>query len=154
MIPCLKLRVIMKFNFTQIYAEVDTDFDLSHMILRPLRGELDSLGMNIPLFANKLNAEEFTLTFIISATRKSNALDVKGPLFLYKRKQVEFSLFIPYVEFENFFKRIEYVLLQVLMGIKSVLLRYDVDVEGIDSKFQKISSLVQENPKAFEYPIT
>jgi hypothetical protein len=141
----------MKFDFTQLYAEVDTDFDLSHMILRPLRLELDSLGKNILPLALKLKSDDFTLKFIISATRKSSVLKVKGPLFLYKRKHVEFSLFIPYAEFGSFIERIEYVLLQISTGIKSVLFQYEVDDDGIDAKVQKIFALVKENPMAFEY---
>ena len=142
----------MKCDFNQIYAEIGADFNLSHMLLRPLRVKLDALGKDIPFLAEKLKAEDFVIDYVISSKRAIDATYIMGPTYLRKRQRVEFSIFIPYREIADFGERIEYALGQVAVGIKLVFEKYGVDSSGVDECVKEMIALAKQSPKDYEYP--
>ncbi len=143
---------MMKYDFTQIYAEVGVSFKLSHMLLNPLLAKLESLGKEIPFLAEKVKAEDFVLDFIISSKRGIDATYIMGPNYLRKRARVEFSIFVPYRQIADFGERIDYVLGQVAVGIKMVFDKYGVDSSGVDGCAQQMIALARKSPKDYEYP--
>ena len=143
---------MMKCDFTQIYAEIGAAYSSSHMLLNPLQQKLDALGKNIPFLAEKLKADDFEINYIISATRKFDSMYTKGPLFLHKRKRVEFAIFVPYREIADFGDRIGFVLRQVAAGIKAILEKYSIDNSGVDGCVEEIIALVKQRPLDYQYP--
>ena len=143
---------MMKSQFTQIYAEVGVAFDLPHLLLKALRAKLDALGKTVPVFAKRFKTDDFVIDYIISATRRSGDLHVKGPGFLRKRPRVEFSIFIPYVEIADHGERMAYVLDQVGAGIREVLERYGVDSSGVEDCVREMIALVQSGSQDYQAP--
>lgn len=141
---------MMKCKFMQIYAEVGASYDLSHKLLKPLLQKLNALGKNIPFLAEKLNAIDFEITYIISATRKAENMYIKGPTFLRKRNSVEFVIFVPYREIADFAERMEFVLSNVEAGIKGILEKYDVDNVGVDRCIEEMKLLAKQRPLEYQ----
>jgi hypothetical protein len=143
---------MMKFDFAQLYSEIGTDFNLSGMLLKPMRAKLDALGRSIPVLAEKLQADDFVIDFMISARRAARETTIGGPRYLRKRQRVEFSILIPFRDIADFGERVDYVLGQVALGIKLVFDKYGVDNGGVDACAQEMIALAKADPKAYQYP--
>lgn len=143
---------MMKCGFMQIYAEVGARYRLSHMLLNPLQQKIDALGKNIPFLAEKLKADDFEITYIISATRKADDMYIKGPTFLYKSRCVEFVIFVPYREIADFGERIEFVLDHVGAGIKRIFEKYGIDSAGVERCMEEMILLAKQRPLDYQYP--
>ncbi|XLZ70880.1 hypothetical protein ABT364_02650 [Massilia sp. SR12] len=136
----------------QIYAEVGASYDLSHKLLKPLLQRLNALGKNIPFLAEKLKVIDFEITYIISATRKTDNMYTKGPTFSRKRSCVEFVIFVPYREIADFSERIEFVIDHVGAGIKCIFEKYGIDSVGVDRCVEEVISLAKQRPLEYQSP--
>ena len=140
---------MMKFSFGQIYPEVGARFSLPGTLLTLLRSRLDELQKEIKHFKNKFPEDDFSIVFIISATRKKDRVEAKGPTYLHKRREIEFAVHIPYKEMPEFDEKISYVLNQIAEGIISVLNKYKTDSSGIKEVIQDVVRIVQQNPDKY-----
>ncbi|WP_175691756.1 hypothetical protein [Burkholderia anthina] len=100
----------MEIGFGQIYPEVGAFFDFTNTVLVELNEGINSLKISFAHYIKLFSSDEFSVVFIISATKKSDALSVKGPTTLMKKKRVEFVLHIPYRKFESFSDQMDYAL--------------------------------------------
>ncbi|WP_010504042.1 hypothetical protein [Paenibacillus elgii] len=143
---------MMNIDFTQLYYEPGTRFDsITPMILDLLYERLDALKVSIPHFEEKLKDENYSLVFIISATKEKTTLEVRGPNILRKSKDVEFALHIPYKEVVNFTDQVAYVLDFIAEGIVWVFEKYAISSSGVAEAVESVARTVQENPEAFQY---
>ena len=142
--------MVMKCDFTQIYAEVGTSYNVSYKLWRPLEIRLDALGKNIPILAEKLKTEDFVIDYILSAKRAIDSTYIMGPIFLRKRHRVEFSIFTPYRDIDDMVDRVEYVLAQLAVGIKLVFEKYGVDHTGVDDCISEVVELIRHDPLEYE----
>ena len=142
----------MKFDFSQIYPEIDTDFDLSGMLLELLCERLDSLQKEINHYNKKFQGDDYSIVFIISATRNKVSLETKGPRFLRKSREVEFALHIPYKEIKDFDAKVSYVLNHIAQGIIFVLKKYESDPTGIEETIQDVIKTVRNSGEKYRYP--
>jgi len=107
--------------------------------------------IEIEAFKEKFRGADFSLGFVISATRKRDTFVIDGPIFLKKPKGVDFIFPIPYRQIENTQERIDYVLDHIAEGIVNVLRKYDVPDSGIAQAVKEVANTVRDNPKEFEY---
>lgn len=141
---------MMNIEFGQIYVELNTDFDLPSFLLKKLREELDSLGKDISHFNAIFKHSDFKLVFIISATRKNDELNVKGPTLVRKNPAAEFVIFIPYKEIVEFVDKVSYVLPYVAEGVAFVFNKYKEDSSGVEDAVHKVIAAVNNDPEAFQ----
>lgn len=130
---------------------MDTSYSLHHTLLKQLAEKVTSLNVSVDFFRHKLLVDDFTLYAVISATRKSAAVDVKGPIFLKKDKAVELVLHIPYVNIEEFSERVVYALRNSELGLSNVFEKYELDVSGMKKVFDAIVLEFRSNVKKYTY---
>lgn len=121
----------MNIQFSQIYAEVNTSYDITNTILAPLRNYLNGLDKNINHYEKLFLTDDYSVIFIILATRKNNEIIVKDPTPLSKKKQVEFVIFVPYKEISSFTDQMSYILDCIAEGIIFVFDKYKTDPSGV-----------------------
>lgn len=141
----------MKINFSAIYPEVDTSFSLHHALMKQLVRKLNDLNMTIDFFNKKFDGNDFTLAIIISATRKKNDLEIKGPALLKKDKSAEFAFYIPYIEIVNYSDQVIYVLSNVESGLLYILEKYNTDSSAIREVFNQVSTEFKSNINKYTY---
>lgn len=142
----------MNIAFTQIYNESATNFNLSSELLGLCRKHLDALNKQIVFFENKFKTDSFELVFIISATRKSDELKVMGPTNLYKSKETEFVLYLPYPkeEFVSYNEAVTYVLDYIAQGIVFVLNKYETDSSGVEEALKRVLAEAISKPDEYK----
>ena len=141
----------MRIEFTQIYSEPGVSFNLPGPLLGAISDNLDGLEKNIEDLAAKFEGEDFELVFIISASRKLKALEIKGPNIRRKAHEVEFSLFIPWRAMANFAEKVEYILPKIAEGVCEVFGRYGVGTSGVHAAIQKVLQRAKQSPDQFQY---
>ncbi len=139
----------MKFSFGQIYPEVNTDYDVTSKLLHLLCNKLNNLNKEIKHFNKVFEGEDYSLVLIISATRNKDILEVKGPIVLKKRKEVEFALHIPYRELPNRFEETLYVLNNIYQSIVFVFNKYKADLSGLEENIDQVINAVKTSPSQF-----
>ncbi len=140
---------MMNIEFGQIYVELDTDFDLPSLLLKRLREELDVLGKEISHFNRIFKNADFKLVFIISATRKTDELNIKGPNLVRKKPAAEFVIFIPYKEIVDFVDKVSYALPYVAKGVIFVFNKYKTDSSGVEDIVRNVIVEVRDEPEKF-----
>lgn len=81
----------MKVYFSQIYLEGEnTTFPITNTIIHLLSIQLDKLNKNLNHYEKLFKTDDFSIIFVISATRKSETLNVKGPTTKSKDKETYF----------------------------------------------------------------
>jgi len=141
--------VMMNIEFGQIYVELNADFDLPSLLLKRLREELDALGKEISHFNTIFKNSDFKLVFIISATRKTDELNIKGPTLVRKKPAAEFVIYIPYKEIVDFVDKVSYVLPYVAKGVVFVLNKYKKDSSGVEDVVRNVIVAVRDEPETF-----
>ena len=139
----------MNIEFGQIYAEIETDFYFAATLLAYLEGRLDALHKKLLYYEKKYGNSDYTLAFIISATRKNTEMQARGPTVLRKSPTIEFVLYIPYQEFGDFEEAIEYALKQVAIGIVQVFERYKTPTDGVIEAIDEVIAMVKRNPQHY-----
>lgn len=140
---------MMKISFTQIYVELNTSFDLSGGLLQLLAGQLNLLKKEISALQKKFEGKDFTLAFIITATRQSDDVQVKGPTWVRRMSRVEFAVYVPAREFSIFEEKIEYVLAKLAQGVIATFERYGSDSVGMQDVFAKVAVEARGNPALY-----
>lgn len=143
----------MKIALMSVYNEVGTSFKLSHLVLKALEQKLRELfaAVEIPELSEKFRGQDFSLGFVISATRENDCLRVDGPKFMKKPKAADFVFLIPHKEISDVQARIDYVFNNLTDGIAQILDRYKVADPGVGKVIRNVATMVHENPKEYEY---
>ncbi len=89
----------MKIFVGQIYIEAGINYPFSHIFQRWISNELSSLVPSSPEF--DLKYPEFSLVFNMSAKAELLSPLIKGPTVFKKTKDVEYSIFLPYLEHDR-----------------------------------------------------
>jgi hypothetical protein len=139
----------MKFDLGRIFPEVNTSFSLTSDLLYLLCDQLNALNKEIKHFNKIFDCPGYSIVLIISATRKNNSLDVKGPIVLRKRKEVEFVLHIPYKTFDNKLSETLYVVDNIYTGILFVLNKYKTDTSGVEESINNAICRIKSSPNQF-----
>ncbi|HGA4729071.1 TPA: hypothetical protein ACISU1_004442, partial [Salmonella enterica subsp. enterica serovar Wangata] len=105
---------------------------------------------NLNHYEKLFKTDDFSIIFVISATRKSETLNVKGPTTKSKDKETYFSLFIPYREFSVFTIQISYVLDNIAEGIIFVLDKYKTDSSGVKESISEVKALIESDPEKYQ----
>lgn len=139
----------MNIQFSQIYAEVNTSYDITNTVLIPLTNRLDSLNKGIIHYENLFHSIDYSIVFIISATRQDKEL-VKGPTTCSKKKKTEFVIYVPYKEFKEFTEQIYYILDYIAEGIIFVFNKYKTDSSGIKDAVEEVKVLIANSPEKYQ----
>lgn len=119
----------MDIDFTQIYLESDAVYALPVAYLRKLKSFLNRQSLKIGFFKKKFDWDNYecTLVFMISATRKSDVLEIKGPSYHKKGRAVEFAIYIPYRDFSDEHQKFIYVARYLRQAAIEILHKYKTD---------------------------
>ncbi|WP_249744642.1 hypothetical protein [Burkholderia pyrrocinia] len=139
----------MKISFGQIYPEVGVSFDFTNTVLAELNEGINSLEGSFAHYVKLFSGDDFSVVFIISATKKSDILSVKGPTTLAKKKRVEFVLHIPYKQFESFLDQMDYALNFIECGVKSTFDRYNSDSSGVAEMVSRTKDAIRADPDKY-----
>ncbi|MGS0897314.1 hypothetical protein ACVBGC_33055 [Burkholderia stagnalis] len=139
----------MKISFGQIYPEVGASFDFTNTILIELSEGLNGLGGSFFHYEKLFSGDDFSVVFIISATKESEKFFVKGPTTLAKRRRVEFVFHIPYKEFDKFSDQMDYAFDFIGGGIKSVFDKYNKESNDVAGAISKIKGAIHEDPDRY-----
>ncbi len=141
----------MKIYFSQIYLEgEDTTFLVTNTLIHRLSNQLDKLNKKINHYEKLFKTDDFSMIFVISATRKNEVLTVKGPTTKSKNKEIYFSLFIPYQEVNSFTEQTSYVLDYIVEGIISVLNKYKTDPSGVKEAVEAVKKMIMDDPEKYQ----
>lgn len=139
----------MKIDFLFLWAEVGVYYEITNTVLNPLRKNLNELNKTLPHYNKLFKTIDYDLVFTISATQNNKDL-VKGPLTLSKRKEVHFSIFIPYKIFNSFTQQMFYILDTIAEGIIFVFIKYKTDPSGIKEVFETLKTLIAKDPERYQ----
>lgn len=139
----------MKIIFLQLYAEVEANYDITNTVLKPLRINLNELNKTLPYYDKLFKTTDYDLIFTISATQEHKDL-VYGPLASSKRKEVLFTIFIPYKTFNSFTQQMFYILDNIAEGIIFVFNKYKTDPSEIKEVFETLKTLIAKDPERYQ----
>ncbi|OCL22683.1 hypothetical protein [Gilliamella sp. wkB171] len=139
----------MKIDFLLLWAEVGIRYEITNTVLNPLIKNLNKLNKTLPHYDKLFKTTDYDLVFTISATQEHKNL-VYGPLTLSKRKEVHFSIFIPYKTFSCYTQQMFYVLDTIAEGIIFVFNKYKVDPSGINEVFETLKTLIAKDPERYQ----
>ena len=139
----------MKIIFLQLYAEVEANYDITNTVLKPLRINLNELNKTLPHYDKLFKTTDYDLIFTISATQEHKDL-VYGPLASSKRKEVLFTIFIPYKTFNSFTQQMFYILDNIAEGIIFVFNKYKTDPSEIKEVFETLKTLIAKDPERYQ----
>ncbi len=87
----------MRVYVTQIYIEVGIEYPFSHRFQRWIGEQLSKRITPSPAFVSKYG-DDYDLTFNISAKATLSEPEVIGPTVFRSDKDVEYTIFLPYVD--------------------------------------------------------
>ncbi len=129
---CMRNKNKMKIYFSQIYIEVGVTYPFTHIFQKYLSDEISARVNESAEFSEKFG-EGYSIMFRISAKSDIENMEIKGPTVFKKDKDVEYSLFIPFKDFEGgATKSCEYALNVIVDVVLQVLFSYKFDVSGIE----------------------
>lgn len=142
----------MKIFFRVIYHEPGTSFDLSLKIFKLLSEKLSNLNITMRSLSKKNDTTNYALAFIISATQKSEHIEIFGPNIRYKAEEIEFAIHLPYRETLDFKDCITFVIDNIFQGIKDVFNNYEINSSEIDTVMKNCINEILKNPMQYTKP--
>lgn len=139
----------MRILFSQVYAEVNTELRVTNTLLNEVSSRLNSFGYEFNHYQKLFNGDDYSIVFVISATREKKDL-VKGPLTISKDRKVYFTIFNQYKESLSFVDEMTYVLDNILKGISLVFNKYGTDLFGVNESIDEVKKLLIDNPEKYK----
>ncbi|EBP9775095.1 hypothetical protein AH835_21380 [Salmonella enterica] len=141
----------MNIYFSQIYLEgEDTTFPITNTLIHLLSHQLDSLDKKIKHYEKLFKGDNYSITFVISATRKDDKLNIKGPTTKSKDKETYFSLFIPYKDIDSVTDKIMYALNYIEEGVIFVFNKYKTDSSGVKEAMESVKKIFMDDPEKYQ----
>ena len=141
----------MKVYVTQVYVEPGVNFPFSHIMQGWLADELTSLADPRDEFERKYGSD-FNLGVYISAYPKTVENVIKGPTVFKKKRDVEYTVFLPYdaiIEAANGCR----VALEFLMdGIRNVFEQTGIDPRKLDLRRSGVIEHICSDAKMLKKP--
>src|SRR5229473_5718496 len=120
----------MKISLSQIYIAPGISFPFSHLFQRRLSDELTAIVQPSKDFIRRYG-DDFTVIFNMSAKAGIQELEIRGPLNDKKKKELEFTLFLPYDPINDRDDVIATALRYLITGIINVLESVGVDATQV-----------------------
>jgi hypothetical protein len=118
--------VNMEISFGQIYIQAGIKFPFSHFLQKFFGAEVSKLVEPSPKFI-KLHGEDYSLIFRISAKKELAVNEIKGPTVYKKDRDVEFTIFLPYVPIMQQSDPNKNALEYLFEGVYEILGKYEID---------------------------
>src|SRR5262245_56694701 len=136
----------MKVYFTQIYADVGANFNISHKVISELTDRVNKELVDENVFELKYG-EGYRLGFVISAKKDIDDMVIKGPSISGRYKTVEYIIYLPYEKVMENPDRLRTILCYVSKGVTSVLSAYNTTNCRIDVLLSDLTREMSENPE-------
>jgi hypothetical protein len=134
----------MKVYFTQIYADVGVNFNISYKVTNELTDRVNKELIDENVFELK-HGEGYKLGFVISAKKGIDDMVIKGPSTSGRYKTVEYVLYLPYEKVMESPDQLRTILHYVSKGVTSVLSAYNATSCGIDVLLSDLTREMSEN---------
>lgn len=139
----------MKIFVSQIYIEAGINYPFSHSFQRWISDELSSLVPPSPAYDQQYPG--FDLMFRMSAKAELATPLIKGPTVFKKTKDVEFSIFLPYIEHDPSDPRSLLKPLKLFLdAVATVLQSLGVDVSELQACSDSLIERIIGNPEMIE----
>jgi hypothetical protein len=120
----------MNVWFGQIYIEAGVNFPLNHLFQRRLSQEITALAQPSPKFIEEYGSD-FNLIFRISAKKKLQDNEIRGPTVFRKGKNVEYTVFLPFDIISHHSDVPQSALKFLLKGVCSVFQSLGIDTSKV-----------------------
>lgn len=141
----------MNIWIRQIYIEAGVNFPFSHIWQGWLSDQLSSLAVPSAKFIAKYGID-FELGINLSTRRGLVENEIKGPSVYRKRKDVEYSLFLPYDVVVGAADGCRVAMELILRGIQDIFVKSNIHAEGFDAKKAFIIDHVCSDPTMLSEP--
>ena len=138
----------MKIHFCQIYIQVGITFPFGHRFQRFLGEKVTELTEPSPKFI-KLLGEDYEITFNVSAKRQLAINEIVGPRVVKKDKDVEYSIFLPYVPIMQQPDPSRSALKHLLEGVYEVFEELEIDTSRLKAEQEEIINKIMSSPEMF-----
>jgi len=138
----------MKVGFSQVYIREGVSFPFSHVYQAALGHAFTSSVRPSATFLKKFGGD-WTVIFFISAKRDLGETEVRGPGTLRKKKQQEWTLFLPFDVISQQRQPNRAACVETIKSACSVLERVGVDAGDVGSRAEELASTFVSNPTHF-----
>lgn len=139
----------MKLYFTQIYAQAGCSFPFGYKFQVFISEKTTNLVKPSSKFIN-FHGEDYNFIFIISAKRQLAINEIVGPKVYKKDKDVEYSVFLPYVPIMQMQEPNRSALEHLFDAVYEVLENdYDIDISNLKEKQDELINEIMSSPEMF-----
>ena len=138
----------MKVRFGQIYVEVGVCFPFSLRFQQRLSEEVSSVIQPSAEFSKKFG-DNWSLMFRISAKKRMDETEIRGPTVFRKSKDVEFSVFLPFDSLQRETGVERAALKTLLHAVCDVLERYSISTVLLRAKSEELIESICADPSMF-----
>jgi len=142
----------LRIYFIQLHSEPGVKFNhaVTNSIQIPLGRSLSLLNKSFAHHDKLWKGNKYDIVFTYGATKKYDEVTIMGPLTLSKVREVHFSIFIPYLQFNEFKEEIFYILDCIKVGILLTFEKYKTDPSGVNETFSALKELIKINPEEYK----
>lgn len=135
----------MKIYVSQIYIEAGVNFPFTHIFQGWIGEKLSSITEASESYKRRYG-EDFNLIFRMSAKAGINETEIKGPTVFKKTKDVEYSIFLPFITISVEENSLELALRYLLAGVIEVLDRLEIDSKEVARQTESIVAHIISEP--------
>lgn len=140
----------MNIDFTQMYVEPGSYYNIPGKALERLSDELNQLSLKIPALQTQFKTDDYTLMLVISAKKNQDKAEVKGPKIRHSSKEAEFALYLPWVNCADFSQEITHVFRWISESIKTLLSRYEIQTSGVSAAAERAIEDILREPEKYQ----
>src|SRR5262249_42555215 len=144
-------RFTMKVWFGQFYIEAGAVFPFSHHFQRRLSHEITALVQPSPKFTETYGAD-FEVMFRISAKHDLDDNEVRGPTVFKKKKDIEYTVFLPFDKIMNHADAPRHVLVFLFRGVYDVFDKLEIDKTNLLEAEQSLIGAICSDPAMLAEP--
>ena len=139
----------MKIHFGQIYIQAGINFSFNHIFQNFISEKVTEL-VEISSKFLEFFTEDYSLIFNVSAKKELAINEIVGPAVYKKDKDVEYSIFLPYVPIMQQPEPNRSALEHLFEGVYKILGEYDIDVSKLQNNQERLIAEILSSPKMFK----
>jgi len=140
----------VKIFFSQIYIQEGITFPFTHNFQKYLSDEITSLVECSTEF-NKTYGPDWEIIFRISAKKDIDETEIKGPTLFRKDKDIEYTIFLPYVKIMNESDIYKAALNTILLSVREVLDSLGIVTTKLINSTDQIVNEICSNKEMVKY---
>ncbi len=136
----------MEVFFSQIYIEPGITFPFSHHFQRDIASKVNSV-IDVPASLLSKYDIDWSIMFRISAKRVLTCIEVQGPTVYKKEKDIEYSLFLPFIIINESKQSLTTAVEMILREISNILSGLGFETANLNRNIPAFVSELLLSPK-------